>query len=109
MVFFVTVSFVTTYAEVVPGKRPGTSLRSCLTGMEDPQDVSSKCRRWDEDGGYIIVAVMTVVLGMVVGAQNDTLVWLWVHRTHEMSLVDGIWTRACAGVCPARSVPFATP
>ena len=71
MVFFVTVSFfVTTCAEVVPGKRPDASLRGCLTGIEDPQDGLSKSGRGNEDQGYIIIAVMAVVLGVIVGAQN---------------------------------------
>ena len=70
VVFFVAVPFFTTGTEVVPSKRPGTNLGGCLTGMDDPQDGSSESRRGYEGWGYVVVAVVTVFLCVIVGAQN---------------------------------------
>ena len=71
IVFFVAVSFfITTCAEVIPSKRPSASLRSCLTGMKDPQDGLSKSRRWDEDGGSVIATFVAIFLGLIVGTWN---------------------------------------
>ena len=49
---------------------PSTSLRGCLTGMDDPQDGLSLAGRQDEDRRHVLVAIVAVILGVVVGAEN---------------------------------------